>query len=368
MIGFGFAATLVQVSRRITDGEPETLLVEPRMASHIAVSRPRFQPSRGWASFDRAIGHNRYEQRVHSSQSVYDVETISPDQLPLILVPESTDDSDLAWLIQHELASSYENDKVVKETNQSEPEHGPSSRVAHANSSSKIEVMASSSAASKERGKSSQLPSLLVRASGQLLQIAGTKFLQRGTQFLSQKPKERLLALCDRVQPNGISATPSERKKIKSLVAKLASLNPTTKPALAFDKQRGIWRMLYTDWPSEQGQYGPFTGTIFQQVDPNIDDGTISRMLKIDSSVKLERELMAHQAVFDENTWRINFANLTTNLGGVVLPRQYFNMYDEVWLWRYLYVDNDLRVWRAFKLGGLQPGGDQDYIFVTVRG
>eukprot|EP00976_Prorocentrum_cordatum_P087401 1186885-Prorocentrum_minimum.AAC.4 len=83
-----------------------------------------------------------------------------------------------------------------------------------------------------------------------------------------------------KVAPNGLSATPDDKRRIAEIVTDIEQSNPTIAPAHS-TLMPGFWRMLYTDMepaPSS-GKLGPFIGDVFQDLRP--ENSLILNLLKV---------------------------------------------------------------------------------------
>ena len=212
-----------------------------------------------------------------------------------------------------------------------------------------------------------------------LLRIQGD-----GSEFIPEINKSLLIEALkpSDIGRNGLDATAAQKAEISGLVEVLeAKGNPTLNPALATNKLKGNWQMLYTDLtpaaPSS-GKLGPFlTGDVYQEVDP--ENGQIKNILFIElfgGAAKIKGGLVAKQSVYDKETWRIDFQYVTTTVEIFGVPigfpgRRTFVVGQETRLWRMTYLDDNLRILRAKRLkrGNKDEGKEekQGFIFVLKR-
>eukprot|EP01031_Cornospumella_fuschlensis_P036228 gene36228-43945_t len=175
--------------------------------------------------------------------------------------------------------------------------------------------------------------------------------------------KQRLIDLTDTVQPNGVRATPEQRKKLDLACRDLEALNPTKDPANS-DKMTGFWRLLYSDFAekgSSGGKLGPFVADVFQDLDLN--RGFIVNSLKL-GFPPISGGLKAKKTVKDGNTWQIEFEKAANDIFGLRFQSKKFPPGEFIRLWKITYLDDDFRIMRARRP---ETREEDAYIFILKR-
>jgi len=182
----------------------------------------------------------------------------------------------------------------------------------------------------------------------------------------TQAAKLALLDLLEDLQPNGIDATQEQRLEVDDITKFLERTNPSPKPAIS-PLNIGMWKLLYTDYspagPSS-GKLGPFIGDVYQKLEPELN--RITNILQV-AVPPIEGSLTAKQTILDDKTWRIAFERVENSIAGIPLPSKTFPLDgqegSQVRLWKYTYLDNDLRILRA----GREHDNPEEFLFITIK-
>jgi hypothetical protein len=165
-----------------------------------------------------------------------------------------------------------------------------------------------------------------------------------------QQLKEKIRSLA-RGTDNGMKASESIQKQIKSCVTQLEELNPTNtnegRLITSDPKLDGSWKLVYTtNAGSSAGKLGPFVGEVEQLIclspssDVNNDDDYYINYVRVGGNAVVGA-LNATWDVLSDDTWQVNFETIEFKLFGITLLEKDL---EAKGIWRKTYLDEDFRI------------------------